>query len=70
MHDTTLDGVYGETIRCNWNAQFQSEQTGIPVEEIKRGLQPAIDEFLQSNKDWEIQEVFTHNNGLTVLKRL
>lgn len=70
MHDTTLDGIYGETIRCNWNAQFQSEQTGIPVEEIKRGLQPAIDEFLQSNKDWEIQEVFTHNNGLTVLKRL
>lgn len=70
MHDTTLDGVYGETIRSHWNAELQSEQTGIPIDEINRGLQPAIDEFLQSNKDWEIQEVFTHNNGLTVLKRL
>jgi hypothetical protein len=69
MHDTTLDGVYGETIRCHWNAQFQSEQTGIPVEEITRGLQPAIDEFLESHSEWEVHETFTHNNGLTVLKR-
>lgn len=69
MHDTTLDGVHGETIRCHWNATFQSEQTGIPVDEINTGLQPAIDEFLESHSDWEIQEVFTHNNGLTVLKR-
>jgi hypothetical protein len=70
MHDTTLDGVYGETIRSNWNAQFQSEQTGIPVDEINKGLQPAIDEFLESHGNWKVEETFTHNNGLTILKRI
>lgn len=70
MHDTTLDAIYGESIRCNWNVQDQSKKTGIPCEEITKGLQPAIDEFLQLNKDWKIHEVFTNNNGLTVLKRV
>ncbi len=33
------------------------------------GLWPAIEEFLDENKDWVIGERFEHNNGLTVLKR-
>jgi len=33
------------------------------------GLQPAIDEFLQKNQSWKIEEVFKNNNGLTVLKK-
>ena len=33
------------------------------------GLQPAIDEFLEANYHWKVLEVFTHNNGLTVLER-
>jgi len=33
------------------------------------GLWPAIEEFLNENKDWVIGERFEHNNGLTVLKR-
>ena len=45
MHDTTVDEIYGETIRCRWNAEEQSIESGIPVEEINKGLWPAIEDF-------------------------
>jgi hypothetical protein len=70
MHDTEIDKIQGETIRIGWNAEEQSRQTGIPVAEINRGLQPAIDEFLVSHPEWRVKEHFTHNNGLTVLERV
>lgn len=69
MHDTQVDGIYGETIRCKWNALKQSIETGIPVEEINCGLQKAINEFLHQNSNWRIKEVFTNNNGLTILEK-
>jgi hypothetical protein len=69
MHDTTVDGVHGECIRNMWNAKQMVEWTGIPEAEHLKGLQPAIDEFLAMNSDWVLHEVFTNNNGLTVLKR-
>jgi len=70
MHDTTLDAVYGETIRSGWNAENQSRESGIPVEEINRGIWPAVEEFLAANPDWVLKERFTNNNGLTVLARV
>ena len=33
------------------------------------GLNKAINEFLKDNPEWEVEEVCTNNNGLTVLKR-
>jgi len=36
---------------------------------FSRGLKYAIDEFLQENYNWKIREVFTNNNGLTILER-
>ena len=45
MHDTTVDEIYGETIRMGWNAEEQSIESGIPVEEINKGLWPAIEDF-------------------------
>ena len=33
------------------------------------GIWPAIEEFLEENKQWYIFERFQNNNGLTVLKR-
>jgi hypothetical protein len=69
MHDTTVDGIYGETIRCGWNAERQSKDTGIPVEEINKGLWPAIEEFLQHNQEWYLKERFINNNGLTILAK-
>jgi hypothetical protein len=70
MHDTTVDEWIGETIRCRWNAQQQSKETGIPVDEINKGLWPAIEEFLKDHPEWVIEKRYTHNNGLTILKRL
>jgi cephalosporin hydroxylase len=70
MHDTEIDGINGETIRCRWDPYRQSDETGIPIIEIMRGLQPAIDEFLVEHPEWKLKERFTHNNGLTVLERI
>ena len=69
MHDTTVDGIKGETIRNGWDANKQSAQTGIPVHEIRKGLIYAIKEFLRYNPEWYIKEVFTNNNGLTILAK-
>lgn len=71
MHDTTIDEIYGESIRGQHNMIAESQRSGIPVEEIARGLGPAIIEFLRDNPDWYLKEKFTNNNGLTILaKRL
>ena len=69
LHDTTVDETYGETIRCGLNAQQQSWDTGIPIEEIKKGLWPAVHEFLLAHPEWTVKERLTNNNGLTVLAR-
>jgi hypothetical protein len=70
MHDTTIDEWKGETIRVGWNAEQQSKDSGIPVEEINKGLWPAIEEFLVEHPEWKLKERFTNNNGLTILQRL
>lgn len=69
MHDTEVDKDLGETIRMRYDAEQQSAKSGIPIEEIMRGLEPAIDEFLQSNPEWTIATRYYNNNGLTILKR-
>lgn len=33
-------------------------------------LNQAIDEFLKENSNWKIKEVFTNNNGLTILEKI
>lgn len=70
MHDTTVDEIYGETIRVGWNPEQQSRESGFPVNEITRGLWPAVEDFLAANPDWILKERFTNNNGLTVLARV
>ena len=69
LHDTTVDGIKGETIRLGLDARKQSAQTGFPVNEICKGLSYAIKEFLHRNPEWYIKEVFTNNNGLTILAK-
>lgn len=69
LHDTQVDGEYGESIRVGSDPKRQSLDTGIPHSEIVKGLKPAIDEFLAANPEWRIERVFTNNNGLTILAR-
>jgi hypothetical protein len=70
MHDTIVDAIHGETVRCRWNAQQQSKESGFPIEEINCGLQKAIDEFLAAHPEWVLDVRYINNNGLTVLRRL
>jgi hypothetical protein len=70
MHDTTVDEWLGETIREGLNAEKQSKESGFALDEINKGLWPAIEEFLQKNSDWVLHERFTNNNGLTILKKI
>ncbi len=69
MHDTTVDEIYGETIRCGWDAVKQSRESGFPVEEIRKGLWPAVLEFLDNNQEWYMKERYVNNNGLTILAK-
>jgi hypothetical protein len=69
-HDITVDGIYGEAIRNGWDAVQISKETGYRVEDINRGLQPAVDEFLASHPEWKIKELYTHCNGLLIMERV
>lgn len=70
MHDTSIDGIYGETVRMGYDANQQALEHGYPVEEVLKGLQPAIEEFLDSHSEWILHAKYEHNHGLTILKRL
>lgn len=69
LHDTTVDEWHGEVIRLGGDAEHMSRVTGIPVQEIRKGLWPAVQEFVQEHPEWQILERYTKNNGLTVLVR-
>jgi hypothetical protein len=76
MHDTEVDGIYGETLR-NSGLRYNPDEinrlahaTKIPGDEILKGLIPAINEFLNVNKNWVIDRHYKNNNGLTILKRI
>ncbi|GAB4819393.1 hypothetical protein N2152v2_006439 [Parachlorella kessleri] len=69
MHDTTVDAEEGETLRMGWDPAAQAEDSGYPIEEITRGLWPAVEEFLAEHREWELAERYTNNNGMTILRR-
>ena len=70
LHDTEVDKWQGETIRCGGNPEELSRQFNIPVQEICRGLYPALLEFLNEHPEWRVAEQYTNCNGLTVLVRV
>ena len=73
MHDTTVDEFTGESIRMGLSKTQiidLSHKTGFSVYEIETGLWPAIQDFLNVNKEWILHERYYNNNGLTILKRV
>lgn len=70
MHDTTVDEWRGETLRLGLNPVTQSASSGIPVDEITKGLWPAVEEFLKEHPEWLLEKRYTNNNGLTILARI
>jgi hypothetical protein len=77
MHDTTVDEIDGETVRqYGYNYQHAysvatelAAQSGIPREEILKGMWWGIQEFLAANPEWYIKDRYFNNNGLMVLAR-
>jgi hypothetical protein len=69
LHDTTVDAIYGESIRMIMNVDEQSKKSGIPIDEINKGLWPAVTEFLLERPEWVLEKRYENNNGLTVLSR-
>lgn len=69
LHDTEVDKWRGETLRIGGNPHALSLSSGIPQEEIQRGLWPAVLEFLSAHPEWTLREQYTNCNGLTVLAR-
>lgn len=62
LHDTVL---FGDKDELNSYNKF-----GWYNELDKKGLTPAINEFLEEHKEWNTHKVYTNNNGLTILKRI
>lgn len=63
LHDTNTFGYRDESEYENYHEQ--RNETNLP-----KGLCPAIDEFLNENKEWVLWERKPNNNGLTVLKKI
>ena len=64
MHDTTTFGTTDEPI-------YQPSCKLLNINSEKQGLVPALEEFMisEEGKNWTIKEVFTNNNGLTIIER-
>lgn len=65
LHDTTTYGTSDEPTDWQTPEIMENYQT-----ENKKGLMPAVNEFLEFNKEWYIYRQYTNNNGLTILKRV
>lgn len=72
MHDTTVDGEVGESVREAelHNIEKEAIESGLTEEDIRKGLWPAVEEFLIEHPEWKLKERYTHNNGLTILQRV
>lgn len=69
LHDTTVDAMEGESIRMKHDINKMVEESGYPIEEIKKGIWPAVEEFLNENPEWYLVVRYVHCYGLTVLAR-
>jgi hypothetical protein len=70
LHDTTVDAEWGETLRMRRDATAEASRFGYPIAEVRRGVWPAVREFLEAHGDeWTLAHRWTHCNGLAVLSR-
>ena len=73
MHNTTIDEFTSEAIRAQLSEeriQKLAIDSSMSVHDVKMGLWTAIEDFLKNNSDWVLDERFTNNNGLTILKKV
>lgn len=63
LHDTATFADVDEGIYDHASESVKKQTVS------KVGLMTAVNEFLQENSEWSIREVFTNNNGLTILSK-
>lgn len=53
------------------DASYRGDYSEYPshIDRNKRGLWPAVEDFLKRHPDWSLEERHTNNHGFTVLKR-
>lgn len=64
LHDTVLFGYRDEDIYGHASDLIRDKTTK------KVGLMNAVLDFLEENKNWQLKESFTNNNGLTILEKI
>ena len=70
MHASKVKKFIAFHDTVSFGERDEDDYTGVIKEKYEKcGLNAAINEFLEINPQWEVAEVFTNNNGLTVLKR-
>lgn len=69
MHDTTVDRVHGDSVRCQHDIEKDVKRSGYPEHLVRLGLEPAVIDFLFLHPEWTVQSIYENNNGLTILRR-
>ena len=64
FHDTTTFGYVDSSAYGDQGLKYEDGT------DVKHGLMPALEEFLEANPHWVIDLVKTNNNGMTFLKRI
>jgi len=60
FHDTTSFATQDERSYESWGDEWKGDN---------QGIWKAIEEFLDSNKEWKLKERFMFNNGLTIIEK-
>jgi hypothetical protein len=69
IHGTTTYGAVSQSVQVGWDVQAQAVEQGMMVEEVEKGLKPAIEEFVGVNVEWVVEREIEEGNGLTILAR-
>ena len=70
MHDTEIDGIQGESIRCGWNIAEYANKFSWTENEVGDGLLQAVNEFLENHPEWKMIYQVRNNNGLTIFEKV
>ncbi len=65
LHDTT---AWGDIDDIGYEGDYSEYPPR--YDRTKKGLWPAVEDFLQSHPEWTLQQRSVNNNGFTILKRI
>ncbi|HSX12958.1 MAG TPA: hypothetical protein VLE96_00845 [Chlamydiales bacterium] len=66
MHDTSQTFEYRDCLSYEGN----KSEYPVFIDRNKKGLWPAVQDFLSRHPEWTLHERYENNNGLTILRRV